>query len=80
MSSDLEKFLAKVTEKEKKILEGVIEKIIDKNLKGFDVKKLAGYDDVFRIRKGNFRILFKVTKADNKIILVDKRSDTTYKF
>lgn len=80
MSSDLEKFLAKVTEKEKKILDGVIEKIIEKDLKGFDVKKLAGHDDVFRIRKGNFRILFKVTKTDNKIILVDKRSDTTYKF
>ncbi len=80
MSSDLEKFLAKVTGKEKKILAGIIEKIIDKNLKGLDVKKLAGYDNIFRVRKGDFRIVFKTTKTDIKILFIDKRSDTTYSF
>ena len=80
MSSDIEKFLAKINEKEKKVLIGVIEKILQRNTKGLDVKKLAGHDTIFRVRKGNFRIIFKVETNDTKIILIDKRSDTTYNF
>jgi mRNA-degrading endonuclease RelE of RelBE toxin-antitoxin system len=80
MSSELEKFLAKITEKEKVVILGVIEKILSKDFKGLDLKKLSGYEDVFRVRKGNFRIIFKITKTDVKIIFVNKRKDTTYNF
>lgn len=80
MSSNLEKFLAKITEKEKKILRGIIEKIIEKDLKGLDVKKLTGHENFFRVRKGDFRIIFKMSKADSKILGVERRADTTYDF
>ncbi len=80
MSSELEKFLARVTEKEKKFLGAIIEKIVDGNLKNLDVKKLSGHDGIFRVRKGNFRVMFMVTKTDVKIISIERRSDTTYNF
>ncbi len=78
MSSELEKFLAKVTSKEKKILADLLQKILENKLENLDIKKLSGYDDVFRIRKGSFRIIFKVTKADRKILFIERRSNTTY--
>lgn len=79
MSSDIEKFLAKLIQKEKKILDNLIEKIIKNDLKGLDVRKLSGRDDIFRVRKGNFRIIFKITKTDNKVVSVERRNDTTYR-
>ena len=80
MSSSIEKLLAKITEKEKKLLGNIVEKIIENNFKGLDVKKLAGQEDVFRVRKGNFRIIFRITKMDVKIISIERRTDTTYRF
>ena len=78
MSSELEKLLAKVTSKEKKTLSDTIEKILDRNIKNLDIKKLSGTDNIFRIRKGAFRIIFSMTKTGAKIISIEKRSDTTY--
>ncbi len=34
------------------------------------VRKLSGYDDVFRIRVGNYRILFSVSEAEVIIIVL----------
>ena len=78
MSSDLEKFLARVSSKEKKLLGNTIEKIITRNFIGLDIKKLTGQENIFRVRKGVFRIIFKVTKTDVKITTVTRRGDTTY--
>ncbi len=80
MPTDIEKFFAKVTEKEKKILAIIIEKITEGDTKNLDVKKLAGHDDIYRIRKGNFRIIFKTTKTDIRIVSIERRTDTTYNF
>ena len=80
MPTDIEKFFAKVTEKEKKILAIIIEKITEGDTKNLDVKKLAGHDDIYRIRKGNFRIIFKTTKTDIRIVSIERRADTTYNF
>ena len=34
------------------------------------VRKLSGYDDVFRIRVGNYRILFSVSEAELIVIVL----------
>ena len=78
MSSELEKFLAKVSPKEKKLLGKIIEKIITRNFIDLDLKKLTGQENIFRIRKGVFRIIFKITKAGVKIITITRRNDTIY--
>lgn len=49
------------------------------NLIGLDVKKLQGRNDIYRVRKGMFRIIFrKIPNVENAIIAVERRSDTTY--
>ncbi len=80
MTSDIEKFLTKITEKEKEVLNTISEKIKTNDFSGLQLKKLAGYNDIFRVRKGKFRIIFQVTKTSTKILSIEKRSDTTYNF
>ncbi len=48
-------------------------------LGGMDVKKLQGEKDAYRVRKGDFRIIFfKKNVGENIIIAVERRGDTTY--
>lgn len=78
MPSDIDKFLQKISQKERLALIALVKKISTKKLVGLDVKKLSGRGDVFRVRKGVYRIVFSVSKTDTKIITIERRSDTTY--
>jgi len=40
-----------------------------------DAKQLQGYDDLFRIDSGEYRIVYTVTETEVKIIIVGKRND-----
>jgi len=46
---------------------------------GLDMKKLKGHDDLFRVRVGDYRLIFQ--NIGDKFILVDarKRDDQTYR-
>ena len=57
MADPIEKFLAKVSLKERLILSTMIELILAGKKAGSDIKRLAGSDYVFRVRKGKYRIV-----------------------
>lgn len=79
MSDPIAKFLAKVTEKEKIILSVIIWNILSDKLEGLNAKKLVGSKDIFRVRKGKFRIIYKRTATDCIIMSIERRSEKTYK-
>ncbi|MEK7187373.1 MAG: type II toxin-antitoxin system RelE/ParE family toxin [Patescibacteria group bacterium] len=74
----LKKLLSKFTEEERKILETVIASIISLRWEVLDIKKLKGYQNVFRVRKGSLRIIFMKEEKDIFIMAIDRRSETTY--
>lgn len=76
----LQKAVAKLTAKDKKLVTETIEKIIKLSFEGLDVEKLKGSDNAFRVRKGDFRILYYL-KNNNEpmIIAIERRSKDTYK-
>ena len=43
--------------------------------KRFDIKKLKGYENRFRVRLGGFRLIYEVDKEENLILLlkIEKR-------
>lgn len=49
---------------------------------GLDVKKLKGHDNIFRVRKGKIRIIYRIDQKNNNIYIltVERRSDNTYNF
>ena len=55
----IEKALQKLSHKERLALKELLEKLYSGKTKGLDIAKLKGYDNIFRVRKGKMRIIFK---------------------
>ncbi len=72
------KFLKKLTPKERKITEEIIALVSARDFSGLDIKKLKGSVNIFRIRKGNIRVIFLKEGSQININSIGRRSDTTY--
>ncbi len=73
------KFLKKRTKTEQKMLVLIMQLIIQNKLANLDIKKLKGEKSLFRVRIGNFRIIFNRVNNNNQIIKIDQRNNQTYK-
>ena len=74
------KALRRLSAKEQKTIKAILLKVKSGDLAGLDLKKLKDRDDVFRVRKGNLRILFRrIDDQAIRILALERRSDTTYK-
>ena len=60
----IEKALAKLSKKERKIVKDVLDNLQNRTFEGIDIKKLKGHDNIFRVRKGNIRILYRTDNAN----------------
>lgn len=77
----IDKFLKKISKKDREKIEGLIFKIINKDFIGLDYKKFKGYSNIYRVRKREIRITFTIDENDIiNIIAVSKRREDTYKF
>lgn len=74
----ISKAIKKLSNKERKELKVILKKIKFKNLDGFDIKKLKGKDNIFRIRKGKLRIIFLKNENEFFILAIERRNDNTY--
>ena len=73
------KALQNLSNKERELFKDILLKIKSNSLSGFDLKKLKGHEDIFRIRKGRFRVIFKSSDhGDISILALERRSDNTY--
>jgi len=65
----ISKFLARLTPSDRHRLAILIERLLQKDLAGLDIKKLRNAASLFRVRDGKIRIIFRQEGAT--IILVD---------
>jgi mRNA-degrading endonuclease RelE of RelBE toxin-antitoxin system len=72
-------FLTRLSQKEKLAAADIIARIVAHDLSHLDVKKLKGAQGLFRVRKGDLRVIFQKTKNTIFILSVERRSDITYK-
>ncbi len=75
----IKKALGRFKEKERKIVKNILEKIEKGIFDNLDIKKLKGYSDIFRLRKGDIRIIFRKTDRGIFIISIERRQEKTYK-
>lgn len=83
MIDKIKKALNKLSAKEKNQIKQILRNIEQNKLNGsgYDIKKLAGRDDIYRIRKEKLRIIYRVTESDETyVLIVERRSDTMYNF
>jgi len=77
----ISKALKCLSSTEREAIKPLLEKILINNLKNLDIKKLKGYDHIFRARKGKIRIIYKINQNNETFILaVERRTEKTYKF
>lgn len=72
------KALKKLAAGEKKIVKAILVKINCHDFNGLDIKKLKGRQDIYRVRKGKIRIIYRLDNNKIFILTVERRSDNTY--
>ncbi|MCX6897049.1 MAG: hypothetical protein NTZ16_16495 [Verrucomicrobia bacterium] len=80
MVNPMQKLLRKASSKDKQMLDEALERIEKDDLVGLDVIKLTGAKNIFRVRKGNFRIRFTRNESGvNVVESIERRSESTYR-
>ncbi len=72
----IRKFLRRLNKTEKIKVLKLLHDISNNSLSKLTVKKLQGLKDLYRIRIGKIRIIFKKTDKKNVIINIDYRKDS----
>lgn len=78
--SSLKKLLSRFNTREREEIELLIGRILSFKWDALDVKKLKGYQDVFRVRKGDIRIIYRVQASRIFILAIERRNESTYTF
>ncbi|TSC84603.1 MAG: hypothetical protein G01um101417_134 [Parcubacteria group bacterium Gr01-1014_17] len=80
MPNKVEKFLRKLGRNGRVELDAVVSRITAGDFTDLDIKKLGGFDNKYRIRKGAVRIQFSLNEKKCAVNLdIQWRSDTTYR-
>ncbi|MBI3638179.1 type II toxin-antitoxin system RelE/ParE family toxin [Candidatus Wolfebacteria bacterium] len=75
----IKKALRRLTPKERERVKEILKQLNSRHTENLDIKKLKGRDDIFRARKGNIRIIYRVDEGKIFILAVERRSEKTYK-
>ncbi|HEY4524064.1 MAG TPA: type II toxin-antitoxin system mRNA interferase toxin, RelE/StbE family [Candidatus Paceibacterota bacterium] len=76
----IKKELAKLSAKEREWVKEILKKLERQEWRGLDIKKLKGVNAIFRIRKGDIRIIYQVKDDKIFILMIERRKENTYKF
>ncbi len=79
MADKIAKLLAKLPPKQLVAIKLAVAKILSGDYSGLDVKMLKGQKGVFRVRVGNYRVIFKVVDKKQRIVAIDRRNEKTYR-
>ena len=74
------KALQKLSAKERQKIKAVLTRLLAQETEGLDIKKLKDRNDVFRVRIGDLRIIYRVDSQGKTMILaIAQRNEKTYK-
>ena len=71
------KSLRRLSKSERAVVRIILEKLQSGNTLGLTIKKLVGQQDIFRVRKGNIRIIFRYISNEVFILAIERRSEST---
>jgi len=80
MTDKITKLLSKLSKNDLSRLKLAISKILSSKYEDLDIKVLKSHKDIFRVRVGNYRIIFRISsKQEPEIISISRRNEKTYK-
>jgi len=75
----LSKAIKKLTKKDAEKVTNVIELLMGGDSESLDIKKLKRFTDIFRVRTGQIRVIFRKQKDEIFILSIGKRDDSPYR-
>lgn len=79
MTDKVDKFLSKLSTKELEFVEHIFSELKNGNHASLNIKKLKGQTNIFRIKKGQFRVIFKMNGSAIELIDIGRRNEKTYR-
>lgn len=76
---DVQKFLKKLSDREYEVLMLVYEQIKRDYSKVPGIVKLSGHKNLYRVRVGRIRLIFKIGESGVEIMRIMNRNEKTYK-
>jgi len=79
MADKIDKQIEKLSDQEQQWVKKIFQKLKSGDTKHLDIKKLKGRDDIFRVRKGDVRVIYRRAEDSIFILTVERRNEDTYK-
>ena len=74
----IEKQLRSIPEKDRERIFLVLEQLLQRNFSALDRKKLKGFESIFRVRIGNYRIIYFDDGKSIFLKAIRRRNEATY--
>lgn len=71
----IEKFIRKLSKKHAFEIARILGDILSLNLKNYDIEKMKGFKDLYRIRVGKIRIIFKKEDSQGRAVYIEYRGN-----
>ncbi len=75
----IEKALARLSSKEQAWVKEILAELNSNNAAHLHIQKLKGHTDIYRVRKGDVRVIFRKTSMGVFILAIERRSEKTYR-
>ncbi len=75
----LKKLLSRISEHDRRELQAIIFLIMKNDFALLSVKKVSGHQNVFRVRSGRYRVIFKNEELMPRLLDIRLRNENTYK-
>lgn len=71
----IQKILKKLTKKKQQVIVEIWQRIINNDMSNLRPEKLTGFNNYYRIRSGDLRLVYKVENGKNILVNIDHRKD-----
>lgn len=80
MADKIKKLLAKLPPKQLQLIRGAVATMLAGRFNELDIKALKGHKGLYRVRVGNYRIIFRhEANGEPNILAIQRRNERTYK-
>lgn len=77
--NELQKAIAKLPKEYRAAFDSLMIRLLARDLLGLNLAKLKGHKDVFRIKQGKLRIIFRMNQERLSVLQVGLRSERIYR-
>ena len=75
----IEKTLKKLSLKEREYIKLALDKLNRGDFQGLNIVKLKGHEDIYRVRTGQLRIIFRLKDKTIFVLAIERRNEKTYR-